>query len=90
MGIPDYVPTMELEFQPGPEVFGRGFLKEAEKMRNDAIERNRRLIDSAEYCLTHGKEGGGYVYCTSNIPFRGLPLERYQLVLDVWKRIRNY
>ncbi len=48
------------------------------------------VIDSAEYCLKYGKPGGGYVYCTSNIPFRGLPLERYQLVLDVWKKHRNY
>lgn len=45
---------------------------------------------SAEYCLTYGKPGGGYIYCTSNIPFRGLPPERYQLVLDVWKRMRAY
>lgn len=50
----------------------------------------QEVIDSAEYCLRHAKPGGGYVYCTSNIPFRGLPLERYQLVLDVWKKHRDY
>ncbi|MGI6172370.1 MAG: uroporphyrinogen decarboxylase family protein [Christensenellales bacterium] len=48
------------------------------------------VIDSAEYCLKHAKPGGGYIYCTSNIPFRGLPLERYLLVLDVWKKHRDY
>lgn len=48
------------------------------------------VIDSAEYCLTWAKPSGGYVYCTSNIPFKGLPLERYLLVLDVWKRMRDY
>ena len=48
------------------------------------------VIDSAEYCLKYAKPGGGYVFCTSNIPFRGLPLERYQLVLDVWKKHRDY
>ena len=48
------------------------------------------VIDSAEYCLKYGKPGGGYIYCTSNIPFRGLPLERYQLVLDVWTKYRDY
>lgn len=48
------------------------------------------VIDSAEYCLTHAKPGGGYIYCTSNVPFRGLPLERYMLVLDVWRRLRDY
>lgn len=51
---------------------------------------DKEVIDSAEYCLTHGKKGGGYIYCTSNIPFKGMRPERYQLVLDVWKRMRNY
>jgi len=45
---------------------------------------------SAEYCLTYGKQGGGYIYCTSNVPFKGLPLERYLLVLDIWKERRDY
>ena len=48
------------------------------------------VIDSAEYCLKYGKPGGGYIYCTSNIPFKGLPLDRYLLVLDVWKKYRDY
>lgn len=48
------------------------------------------VIASAEYCLNSAKPGGGYVYCSSNVPFRGLPLERYLLILDVWKRMRNY
>ena len=48
------------------------------------------VIASAEYCLTHAKPGGGYVFATSNIPFKGLPLERYLMVLDVWKRMRDY
>ena len=48
------------------------------------------VIASAEYCLTHGKPGGGYIFCTSNVPFKGMPPERYQLVLDVWKRMRDY
>lgn len=48
------------------------------------------VIESSEYCLTHGKKNGGYIFCTSNVPFRGLPKERYELVLDVWKRMRKY
>jgi uroporphyrinogen decarboxylase len=48
------------------------------------------VIDSCEYCLTYAKPGGGYIYCTSNIPFRGMPVDRYRLVLDVWKRMRDY
>ena len=50
----------------------------------------QEVIESAEYCLKYAKPGGGYVFCTSNIPFRGLPLERYKLVLDVWKKHRDY
>lgn len=49
-----------------------------------------QVAQSAEYCLTHAKPGGGYVFCTSNIPFRGLPLARYQIALDVWKKMRAY
>lgn len=48
------------------------------------------VINSAEYCLTYGKPGGGYIFCTSNIPFKGMKPERYQMILDVWKRMRNY
>lgn len=50
----------------------------------------QEIIDSAEYCLTHAKPNGGYIFCTSNIPFHGMDYKRYQLVLDVWKRMREY
>ncbi len=45
---------------------------------------------SARYCLTHGKEGGGYIFATSNIPFKGMPARRYQMILDIWKEMRKY
>lgn len=48
------------------------------------------VIASAEYCLTHGKPGGGYIFCTSNIPFKGMSPDRYRKILDVWKRMRCY
>ncbi len=51
---------------------------------------DEEVIESAEYCLAHAKPGGGYIFCTSNIPFKGLPVERYKLILDVWKRMRDY
>ena len=51
---------------------------------------DEEVIASAEYCLTHGKPGGGYIFCTSNIPFKGMPPERYTMILDIWKRMRNY
>ncbi len=51
---------------------------------------DEEVIASAEYALTYGKPGGGYIFCTSNIPFKGMKPERYQMVLDVWKRMRDY
>jgi uroporphyrinogen decarboxylase len=51
---------------------------------------DEEVIESAEYAITHGKPNGGYIFTTSNCPFRGLPLERYLLVLDVWKKHRDY
>lgn len=48
------------------------------------------VVASAEYCLTYGKPRGGYIFCTSNVPFKGMPSERYRLILDVWKRMRAY
>jgi uroporphyrinogen decarboxylase len=51
---------------------------------------DEEVIASAEYCMTHGKPGGGYIFCTSNVPFKGMPPHRYQMILDVWKRMRDY
>lgn len=48
------------------------------------------IIASAEYALKHGKPGGGYIFCTSNVAFKGMPLENYLLILDVWKKHRQY
>ncbi|MBO5415516.1 MAG: hypothetical protein J6A83_02655 [Clostridia bacterium] len=49
-----------------------------------------QVIESAEYCLNYGKEGGGYIFTTSNVPFKGIPAERYQLVHDIWLRMKKY
>ncbi len=51
---------------------------------------DEEVIKSAEYCLTYGKPDGGYIFCTSNVPFKGLNPERYRLILDVWKKMRKY
>ncbi len=48
------------------------------------------IKESALYCLKHGKPGGGYIYSTSNVPFKGLPLDRYLYILDIWKEKRDY
>ena len=45
---------------------------------------------SAEYCLEHGKPEGGYIFSTSNVAFKGMPLENYLRIHDIWKKRRHY
>lgn len=45
--------------------------------------------ESALYCLEHGSKGGGYIFCTSNVPFKGMPPERYAMILDILKEFNN-
>lgn len=47
-------------------------------------------IESAEYALKHGMPGGGYIFSTSNCVYTGMKLSRYELILDVWRRLGNY
>ena len=54
------------------------------------IGTSEQIIKSAEYAMNSGKPNGGYIYCTSNVPFKGITAQSYQLVLDVWKRMRKY
>jgi uroporphyrinogen decarboxylase len=48
------------------------------------------VIDNVRYALRHGMPGGGYIFSTSNCIYTGLPLARYELMLDVWRREGNY
>ena len=36
--------------------------------------------------LRDGMEGWGYIFCTSNCAYTGLPLERYELMIDIWRK----
>lgn len=47
---------------------------------------DEEVIESCRYALRHGMPGGGYVYGTSNCIYTGMPLHRYDLMLDVWRR----
>mgnify|MGYP005852740201 CR=1 FL=1 len=49
-----------------------------------------QVIESARYALRHGMPGGGYIFSTSNCVYTGLPLERYELIMDVWRREGAY
>jgi uroporphyrinogen decarboxylase len=48
------------------------------------------VIESARYALKHGMPGGGYIFSTSNCIYTGMPLERYELILDIWRAEGNY
>ena len=51
---------------------------------------DEKVAESALYALQCGKPGGGYIFSTSNEPFKGLPLERYLMVHDIWLKNRFY
>jgi uroporphyrinogen decarboxylase len=46
----------------------------------------QEVIQSVRYALQHGMHDGGYIFSTSNCVFAGMPLERYELILDIWKK----
>jgi uroporphyrinogen decarboxylase len=48
------------------------------------------IIANAKYSIDHGKPNGGYIFSTSNVAFKGMPLESYMLIHDVWKQGRMY
>ncbi len=47
---------------------------------------DEEVIASARYALRHGMPGGGYIFSTSNCIYTGMRLQRYELMLDVWRR----
>ncbi len=51
---------------------------------------DEEVRQSAMYALKSGKPGGGYFFSTSNVPFRGLDLQRYLMILDLWRANREY
>jgi uroporphyrinogen decarboxylase len=51
---------------------------------------NEEVEASVRYCLKHGMPGGGYIFSTSNCIYTGMPLERYDLMLGIWRKEGNY
>ena len=47
---------------------------------------DEEVIASARYALENGMPGGGYIFSTSNCVYTGMPLSRYELMLDVWRQ----
>ena len=50
----------------------------------------QQITESAEYALKYGKPGGGYIFSTSNVVFRGMPLDSYDIIHEIWMREREY
>ncbi len=48
------------------------------------------VIQSARYALKHGMKSSGYIFSTSNCIYTGMELDRYETILDVWRREGNY
>ncbi len=48
------------------------------------------VVADVRRALSEGMPGGGYVFGTSNCIYSGMPLERYELMLDVWRKEGNY
>lgn len=48
------------------------------------------VIASVRYALQSGMPGGGYVFSTSNCIYTGMRLERYDLMLESWRKEGNY
>ncbi|MCI0513113.1 hypothetical protein L0128_07880 [candidate division KSB1 bacterium] len=51
---------------------------------------DEEVIASAQYALTSGMPGGGYIFSTSNCVYTGMRLSRYELMLDVWRKWGEY
>lgn len=48
------------------------------------------VLESCENAMRYGKPGGGFIFSTSNCAFKGMPLERYELMNDYWRKNRYY
>lgn len=51
---------------------------------------DEQAVAATRYALQHGMPGGGYIFSTSNCVYTGMPLSRYDLMLDVWRKEGNY
>jgi uroporphyrinogen decarboxylase len=51
---------------------------------------DKQVIESCLYALKNGMPGYGYIFSTSNCIYTGMPLERYLLMLNVWKEYGKY
>jgi len=51
---------------------------------------DEEVVADTRRALRDGMPGGGYVFGTSNCIYTGMDLERYELMLDVWRKEGDY
>ena len=56
-------------------------------LHNGTVE---QVVEDSKRALREGMPGGGYIFCTSNTPFKGMPLVNYLAMLDVRKQFGRY
>ena len=56
-------------------------------LHNGTIE---QVVEDSKRALRDGMPGGGFFFCTSNTPFKGMPLENYLAMLEVRKEYGRY
>lgn len=48
------------------------------------------ILQSCRYAMENGKPGGGYIFSTSNVIFKGMPKRSYDLMMDFYCSHRAY
>lgn len=46
--------------------------------------------DDIRRSLNDGMQGFGYIFSTSNCVYTGMPLERYEMMIDIWRKEGKY
>jgi uroporphyrinogen decarboxylase len=48
------------------------------------------ILAAARYCMEFGKPGGGYIFSTSNVVYKGIPKENYDLMMEYYRANCRY
>jgi Uroporphyrinogen decarboxylase (URO-D) len=51
---------------------------------------DEEVVEDVKRALRDGMPGGGYIFGTSNCIYTGMGLERYELMLDIWRKAGVY
>lgn len=51
---------------------------------------DEEIIESCRYAMEGGKPGGGYVFSTSNVIFKGMPKRSYDIMFDYYCKNNKY